>query len=259
VAQAFSDWHNMSARFFHGIGRALAGVVRQTVNILKTVFNRALGLPGALLDAVGFRPVKHIRVFIKILRDENGVPVAQPADLEVGLATAQRILAEQANVILQPPPVPDVTATAIVSILDEPAPREALDVHCDAPAWREDFGIAGEFFSRHLARNIFGMMLGIGAPVTVFIVRDVKDKAGCSLGPLTDYVTVAPIGLEGRFRSGEDTGPLQAGTIAHEIPHACALWHVGDRSNLMHPSTDGTQLSLWQKVVLRNSRHVTYW
>jgi hypothetical protein len=249
----------MSARDFRRIGRVLTGAVRQTVNILKTVFNRALGLPGALLDAVGFRPVKHIRVFIKILRDEQGVPVAQPADLEVGLATAQRIFGEQANVILHPPLLSGETATAMVSVLEEPAPQEALDVHCDAAAWREDFGIAGAFFSRHLARNIFGTLLGIGAPVTVFIVRDVKDKAGCSLGPLTDYVTVAPVGLAGRFPNGDKTGPLHAGTIAHEIAHACALWHVGDRSNLMHPSTDGTQLSLWQKVVLRNSRHVTYW
>ncbi|MCE9528846.1 MAG: hypothetical protein K8R36_22600 [Planctomycetales bacterium] len=249
----------MSGRFLPRIGRALTGVLRQTVNILKTVLNRTLGLPGALLDAMGIRPAKRIRVFIKILRDEQGFPVARPADLEVGLATAQRILAEQANVILHPPPVPDETATATVSVLDESAPREALDVHCDAEAWREDFGIAGEFFSRHLARNFFGTVLGVGAPVTVFIVRDVKDKAGCSLGPLTDFVTVAPIGLAGRFRSDDETGPLYAGTIAHEIAHACALWHVGDRSNLMHPSSDGTKLSLWQKVVLRNSRHVTYW
>ncbi len=249
----------MTVRFFHRIRRALAGTLRQTLNILKTVFNRAMGLPGALLDAVGIRPAKRIRVVIKILRDEQGLPVAQPADLEVGLATAQWILAEQANVSLQPPLVPRLTSLAMVSVLDEPAPREALDVHCDAQAWREDFGIAGEFFSRHLAWSFFGTLLGAGAPVTVFIVRDVKDKAGCSLGPLTDYVTVAPIGLEGSFLSDDETGPLQAGTIAHEIAHACGLWHVSDRSNLMNPSTDGTKLSFWQKVVLRNSRHVTYW
>src|SRR5436189_116136 len=133
----------MSARFFHRIRLALAGTLRQTVNILKTVFNRAIGLPGALLDAVGIRPAKRIRVFIKILRDEQGVPVAQPADLDVGLTTAQRILAEQSNVIFQPPLVPGVTATAVVSVLDEPAPREALDVHCDAQAWREAFDSSG--------------------------------------------------------------------------------------------------------------------
>lgn len=249
----------MTARFFHRIRRALAGTLRQTLNILKTVFNRVVGLPGALLDTVGIRPAKRIRVFIKILRNEQSVPVAHPADLKVGLETAQRILAEQANVFLQPPLVPGLISLAMVSVLDEPAPREALDVHCDAQAWREDFDIAGDFFSRHQARNFFGTLLGAGAPVTVFIVRDVKDKAGCSLGPLTDYVTVAPIGLVGRCLGDDETGPLQARTIAHEIAHACALWHVSDRSNLMHPSTDGTELSLWQKVVLRNSRHVTYW
>lgn len=248
----------MSAMFFNTIGRPLAGVVRQTVNILKTVLIRVMGLPGALLDAVGIRPVKRIWVFIKILRDEQGFPVAEPADVEVGLVTAQRIFAEQANVFL-PSQKSEATATAFVSILDDWAPPEALDVHCDADAWREDFGIAGAFFSRHLARNFFGTLLGVGAPVTVFIVRDVKDKAGCSLGPLTDYVTVSPAGLVARFLSGDKTGPPHAGTIAHEIAHACALWHVKDRSNLMHPSTDGTGLSLWQQVVLRNSRHVTYW
>jgi len=249
----------MSTGFFRKIGRVLAGAVRQTFNILKTVLNRLFGLPGTFLDAAGITPVKRIRVFVKILRDERGIPLASIADLEAGLATAQRIFVTQANVSLQSPPATNAAPEAIVSILDEPAPPEALDVHCDAAAWREDFGIAGGFFSRHLARTHLGTLLGIGAPVTVFIVRDVKDKAGCSLGPLTDYVTVAPHGLVGSLLNGDETGPLHAGTIAHEIAHACALWHVGDRSNLMHPSTDGTHLSLWQRVVLRNSRHVTYW
>jgi hypothetical protein len=249
----------MSTGFFTKIGRVLTGAVRQTVNILKTVANRLVGLPGTLLDAVGIRPLKRIRVAVKILRDENGVPLASAADLEAGLATAQRIFITQANVSLELPPGTNAALEAIVSILDEPAPPEALDVHCDAAAWQEDFGVAGAFFSRHLSRNFFGTLLGVGAPVTVFIVRDVKDKAGCSLGPLTDYVTVAPVGLAGHSLEGNESGPLPAGIIAHEIGHACALWHVGDRSNLMHPSSQGIELSFWQRLVLRNSRHVTYW
>ena len=249
----------MTSSYFKKIGRVLTASLRQSANLLKTIIIRVAGLPGAILDALGFRPAKRIRVFVKILRDENGVPVAAIDDIAVGLATAQRILVAQANVSLHPAPLPGETLAAIVSILDIPAPTEALDVHCDAAAWREDFGIAGEFFSRHLARNYFGTWLGVGSPMTVFIVRDVKDKAGCSLGPLTDYVTVAPIGLPGQSTDGNEGGPLHSGVIAHEVGHACALWHVGNRSNLMHPSSEGTKLSLWQKVVLRNSRHVTYW
>ena len=159
----------MAFGFVKKIGRAIAGGVRQVVNVAKTVVNRVVGIPGAILDLLGIRLLKRVRVYIRILRDETGTPVADIADVEDGLETAQRIFVAQANVSLKPQPLHGVASTAIVSILNDPAPTDALDVHCDAKAWGEDFAVAGEYFSRHLARNFFGTLFGAGAPITCLL------------------------------------------------------------------------------------------
>ena len=67
--------------------------------------------------------------------------------------------------------------------------------------------------------------------------------AGCSLGPLTDYVTV---------RADQPV------CLAHELGHACSLLHTQAAANLMNPTCGGVHLSRWQVAVLRASRHVTY-
>jgi hypothetical protein len=46
--------------------------------------------------------------------------------------------------------------------------------------------------------------------------------------------------------------------MAHEIGHACSLWHVDDETNLMNPDDADTQLSRFQVALLRTSRHVSY-
>jgi hypothetical protein len=88
---------------------------------------------------------------------------------------------------------------------------------------------------------------GYGAPVTVFIVRSISTRNGCSLGVLTDYVTVEAKTLKRTRR-----------LLIHEIAHACGLWHSRDEMNLMMPKEPGEQLAGWQAATLRSSRHVTY-
>jgi hypothetical protein len=85
-------------------------------------------------------------------------------------------------------------------------------------------------------------------PVTVFVVRDVLGKAGCSLGPLVDYVTVDMGALKSRTRR----------VLVHELGHACGLPHSGAAGNLMLPRRMGERLQPWQVAVLRTSRHVSY-
>jgi len=87
-----------------------------------------------------------------------------------------------------------------------------------------------------------------GAPLTVFVVRDVVGKCGCSLGPFGDYVTVDAEGLGGRTRR----------ILAHELGHSCGLRHKRDERNLMRPKGPGEELTAWQTAVFRSSRHVTY-
>jgi hypothetical protein len=120
-------------------------------------------------------------------------------------------------------------------------------VECGAGALGEEFGEAGEFFAKHLA-GWNAIPISLTFPVTVFVVRDVEGTKGCSLGPLTDYVTLDTAGVK------------IASTMAHEVGHACSLWHSGSQSNLMfHDDNRGDGVKWFQKNLLRSSRHVTYW
>jgi hypothetical protein len=218
--------------------RADAGLA-QAANVLRETGHRLLRTPEFVGSLAGSRRPKLLRLRVLILRDEEGEPVATPADVEPALAEAGRVLREQAAIELVPALEP------VVATLEVPAPPTALDSPCAEGSWRADFGTGGAFFRRFSARRGKG---GSGAPVTVFVVRDVLGKAGCSLGPLVDYVTVDMGALKGRTRR----------VLVHELGHACGLPHSSAAANLMLPKRMGERLQPWQVAVLRTSRHVTY-
>jgi hypothetical protein len=211
----------------------------QAANVLRETGHRLLRTPEIVGTLAGSRRRKRLRVRVMILRDETGKPVATPEDVEPALAEARRVLLEQAAIELLPALEP------IVATLEVPAPPAALDSPCAEGSWRADFGTGGAFFRRFSARRGAN---GARAPVTVFVVRDVLGKAGCSLGPLVDYVTVDMTALEGRTRR----------VLVHELGHACGLPHSRAAGNLMLPKRMGERLQPWQAAVLRSSRHVTY-
>lgn len=216
-----------------------AGGLSQTTNIVRESFKRALGLVEMGTNAIGVQPFKQLRVRVVILRDEQGEPLCTVDDVTASWREAQRIFSEQAHVRL-------VAAAPMALIVPQPAPTAALNVHCDDGAWQEDMDIAGDYFRHNCARST-GKWTGYGAPVTVFIVRNISNKGGCSLGPLTDYVTLEA-GMLDRARHR---------LLAHEVAHACGLWHSSTKENLMFPKGPGDKLSHWQAMLLRNSRHVT--
>jgi hypothetical protein len=218
--------------------RADAGLA-QAANVLRETGHRLLGVPELTGTLAGSRRRKRLRVRVLILRDETGKPVATPEDVEPALAEARRVLLEQAAIELLPALEP------VVATLEVPAPPAALDSPCAEGSWRADFGPGGAFFRRFSARRGAN---GTGTPVTVFVVRDVLGKAGCSLGPLVDYVTVDMTALKGRTRR----------VLVHELGHACGLPHSRAAVNLMLPKRMGERLQPWQAAVLRSSRHVTY-
>ena len=223
------------------VRQVAAGTAAQSGNVVKETVNRLPAALDFLGNLAGVRPFKQLRAQVVILRDEGGRPLATEAEILPSLAEASRIFTQEANVRL-------VTLDPAIHTCALPAPAAALDVHCDDGAWREDFDAAGDYFRRYSARTRAGRWLGYGAPVTVFIVRDISNKGGCSLGPLTDYVTLEAKMLDrARYR-----------LLAHEIAHACGLWHSDDRQNLMYPKGPGATLRRWQEAILRNSRHVTY-
>jgi hypothetical protein len=219
----------------------MAGLLWQIFNVIKEVLNRLLKLPDLLLALVGIRPAKRLRLRIVILRDERGLPVAGNEEVLPVYEEARRILGRSARVMVEPAGWQVVTAP-------HAAPKAALDVHCtDGGAWQDDMGQAGAFFRSLMARTALGTATGFTAPVTVFIVRSISNRNGCSLGVLTDYVTVEAKTLKTTRR-----------LLVHEIAHACGLWHSSNRDNLMFPQGPGEQLAGWQAALLRSSRHVTY-
>lgn len=222
------------------MGQRIVGLLIQAVNILKDVIKRIIGVFDFILCLVGVMPTKNLRLRFVILRDEKGVPLAKEDVVLGAYENTVMLLSRTAKLNIIPVGWRVVNAPYA-------SPRAALDVHCTDGAWSDDTGEAGAYYRSVMARTTAGDLTGYGAPVTVFIVRKISDRNGCSLGALTDYVTVEA-GVISR------TPRL----IAHEIGHACGLWHVGDKANLMVANGPGDQLSRWQIAVLRNSRHVTY-
>jgi hypothetical protein len=217
----------------------LAAGLAQSVNVVREAGNRIVGIPELAGSLAGSRRRKKLRVRVVILRDEAGKAVATADEVEPSLAEARRVLRERLAVDLLPAEEP------LVRTLEAPAPAAALDSPCAEGSYRADFGEGGAFFRRHRER---GGVTGSGAPITVFVVRDVLGKAGCSLSPLVDHVTVDRTALEGR----------RLRVLVHELGHACGLPHSGAAENLMLPKAMGDRLQPWQIAVFRSSRHVTY-
>lgn len=212
----------------------------QVFNLIKEFLNRLIKLPDLMLALIGIRPNKKLRLRIVILRDERGLPVAGNEAVLPVYEEVRRILGRQARVLVEPAGWPVVTAP-------HAAPKAALDVHCTDGAWQDDMGQAGAFYRGLMAKTTLGTLTGYGAPLTVFIVRSISTRNGCSLGALTDYVTVEAQTLKTTRR-----------LLVHEVSHACGLWHSGDRRNLMFPDGPGDELGGWQAAILRSSRHITY-
>ena len=218
----------------------MTGLLWQIFNVLKEVFNRTLKLPELLLTLAGFRSTKKLRLRVVVLRDERGVPLATNEEALPAYEEARRILARTAGVTVEPAGWRVVTAP-------HGAPKAALDVRCTDGAWQDDLGQAGAFFRDLMAKTAGGTVTGYGAPLTVFIVRSMSTHNGCSLGPAADYVTVEAKTLKSTRR-----------LLAHEVAHACGLWHTKNTTNLMFPRGPGEELAHWQAAVLRTSRHVTH-
>ena len=130
----------------------------------------------------------------------------------------------------------------------EPSGSSILEPGCATlESFIEDLGGRGSAYERLVARSDFGgnfrRLVGYGAPIVVLVVRGyTTPHAGCSLGPLTDYVTVMA------------AKPI---CIAHELGHACGLPHSKREENLMFRKCGRTALRVWQVVAVRASRQVT--
>jgi len=207
------------------ITRVIAETVhRLVINIFDTLF--------------GFLnwPEKKLRVRIYILQDPQANQVLSPVDLDTAIEYAKRSFKKNFNTRL----LPHKNNQPFTEVLQKKAPYEALYTKGGISALVEEFKVAGSFFASNLT--------GLFYPVTAFVVLDIDHASGCSLGPLTDYVTLDPGGAK------------NPSTLAHEIAHACGLWHIRSKSNLLWRTfSRGDEVTWWQKNIFRSSRHVTYW
>jgi len=220
--------------------RKVKAFVRTVVRLVATAVGLGLGVFDLLLGFFTWPP-KKLRIQIFILSTSTG-PIVQPAQLTPAIDFARTKFKDRFNVKLVP------YSKNMIEIIKNPAPASALNVGCGWAAMGDEYGEAGEFFASHLA-GWNAIPISLTFPVTVFIVSDVAGKQGCSLGPLTDYVTVDPDGV------------ATPSLMAHEIGHACNLvWHSGTQSNLMYAgSARGDGANWLQKNLFRSSRHVMYW
>jgi len=235
------------------------GLRQGVATTLKVLINFIVSLPDTILTLFGVMGTKKLRVYVEVLANEDGPLVQREEDpqppepsgpstaewqkLNEAIDEARRILLEQANVRIEP-----ADNEAMIRLRRDPAPPAALEVGCEGRAYLENLAEAGAYFEQNSHSTGLGTWLGYGAPITVFLVEDVVGKLGCSLGPLTDYVTVDLSGIV------EPT----SWTLTHELGHACNLWHNND--SLMRHTSVGRRdiLKRWQKAMLRASRHVTY-
>lgn len=231
------------------LGRGLSWLWSLLLSLVWAI----LSLPDLLLVLIGVLPEKRLRLWI-------AVPDAASFDDQdwlTAMAVAAEVFRREANVRLVPAfgfqwqrafsqekPFRGETLRANVV-----AGELAGGVGCQLRAAKEDLGWAGTSVAinsvRHHLRGGARRITGWGAPLMAVAVESVeKGKlAGCSLGPLTDYVTV---------RADQPV------CLAHELGHACNLPHSQAPTNLMNPTCGGVHLNRWQVAALRLSRHVTY-
>lgn len=239
----WSSLKNKIKKALKKVWQVVKAVVRVAIRIFVAIVNNlTLGLPDLLLGFLTW-PEKKLRLHIFILSGPKG-PLINPGDLTPAVDYARKTLKDRFNVKLLP------YSENMIEIIKEPAPNAALHVRCaGSGSLADEYGEAGEFFAKHLA-GWNAIPISLTYPITVFVVQDIVNKIGCSLGPLTDYVTLSVDGVS------SDNGS----TMAHEIGHACNLWHSGSQSNLMWADIPrGNNAKWFQKNLLRSSRHVQYW
>lgn len=231
------------------VGRSLHWMLA----LLQGLFWLAASLPDGALSLAGVLPEKQLRVGFVSLSSSS----PKRDELEQAIRAAGLILRLQANVRLlvthefgatdRSKSWTDLPADQ-VWIHEVPVEME-IEAGCHAKAFSGDLSGRGTQFGRAVVEgDQFGLwrrLIGVGSPITVLLVDSVGkgDLLGCSLGPLADYVTL----------TGSDPRCL-----AHELGHACNLWHLRDSENLMFHHCGRTELRRWQVALLRMSRHVSY-
>lgn len=222
----------------------IGGIIRTILNWVTEIVWRAVGLIDFLASLVGIRPRKKM-YFGVIVPSVEGSPIVPDADIQRQVDAAVAFYDTTCNI--------NLIFTGICHTSISP-PAEGLVVGCDAGGFFNDWWLAGSYFELAAATckftDSFRRVIGLGAEIIVFIVRDVTPAStnGCSFASTHNYVVI------------EAKPTDQAFVAAHEIGHACWLAHVNDVTNLMNAVTPTTNPTLTnvQIALVRWSKHCVY-
>lgn len=279
VAEAIVNAVVSAAGFIWGLLTSIPGLGRilsMIADVIQTIVNLLLSVPDIVLTLLGIMPEKKLRLGVIVLKSADGQFVVSDELLHRAVQCAINVFRDEVNVRVIPiryaqyqtPWAAGARASRDYLFYDDaPSSDRLLDVCCGGCAWGQDLGTVGADFNAKMIRHTFWgngrRLLGYGSPIVAFTVRTFQGgKHGCSLGPLSDWVTVL-------FENSNPNVPPEqltsektlswVGTLTHEMAHACNLWHVTDDSNIMHtPPPRKYGMSRWQKSLVRASRHVTY-
>jgi hypothetical protein len=256
----------------------IGALVRWVVNFVTHIVNLIASLGDALLGLLGIRPEKLLRVCTVILRDENGTPVGSVGDAVTLLQLAANVYKRDANVRIVPlrafkyssgfSGAENVDASWVTTDSGN-SDATLLDVPCGGGGAGSDWLLTGSGFQAKASTLCFygswRRVVGYGAPVSCFIIRNVEGTdIGCALW-ITDYATI-----EGSVLTPPPGSPR---TLGHEVGHACNLWHTCvdddnrnimatqgacDPSSMTPPNRVDPRISDSQAILVRMSKHVTY-
>ena len=244
--------HN-STPWYEDVFNAVSGFVAGLVTLFLEFGNRLFGVVDFVLTFFGIMLPKRVRIRIVILRGPEGKPVvSNAAQINKAIEVIRKCCSEQLNTSVR------AAKGLMIETLPFPAPHSALYPVCGGGALLDELQSAGTYYREHMVGNLFTNFLGYGAPITIFLVDDIAGKLGCSLGPLTNYVLVDNAGMQDSPNAPEP----RPTTAMHEIAHACGLWHriqFAHTGNLMRAGTPrNIILELYQRALMRNSRHITF-
>lgn len=229
----------------------IGGIVKSLLGLVRWVFGLIVGLIAAGVEAIFGRGKKTLRVRVVILNDGNG-PLATEEDMVQQIETANRAFG-QCDV--------RVRLDGMTVYRDRKNAEDLLNFSGCGDFWAfmdQTFWTRGSQYELASGDSDYEAnwrrFLPFGGYITIFVVRDIDGKIGCSNGPLYDFVVVEGRAVQRR------SAQLDPTLVAHELGHACALVHDDDNQpNLMWPNAGrGTALRSGQCFWIRSSQYVTY-
>lgn len=241
-------------------------IAKQVVRVVKAIVRIAVRI-SVILRTIPFKifdlvfgwigwPRKKLRLHIAVLQNAKGplIPYDKLDTLWPSIELMKKTFKDHGNVEVRPYSSGNKREIDNwAQIVEGTAPHAALNVDCNLGALGNEFGEAGDYFAKHVAGSVGGIIpISLAFPVTIFIVEDVTNKVGCAVPLVTDYCTVEYTQIM----------PVDSSTPAHEVGHRCNLWHSGQHVNLMFKKRSERYepywLHWWQRNLVRSSRHVTY-